>query len=183
VAEERPTDELVIPVERWRVLAGSAKFVLAFLIIPVVLATALANSGLGGVEKMLGVLAALAALGVCAYFAREELQKLSSPGLVLNTVGFEFLGRQWSWREIKRIEAVEDRFEGVSTTIIKVMMRPGFAQSPHPVPYFADTPIVVNQFRTGGEPLEGILKRWLKRYGTPAPSDPERPDEPSSASR
>jgi len=42
-------------------------------------------------------------------------------------------------------------------------------------PRWVQTPIDTQDFETGGESLEPILRRWLKRYGSASPvrADPE----------
>jgi hypothetical protein len=164
-------DELVIPGKRWRLLCSSGGYSLLALGSAGASVTSLARG-----EMLYGL--GLGLLAVCAgYFARGEVRKLLSRGLVLNANGFEFDGRQWCWSEISRIAAsVQESTFNYSRTIIELTMRPEYAKRENPV----QTPIDVANFMTGGEPLESIMRRWQKRYGTPtrqsAPSPRMNPE-------
>lgn len=168
----------MIPLRRWRALGSTLYWVALFGLMLLSFGSAFVAKGWdaklrvdGWGAAWLSVYVAFGLLWIVVTWisARRAVRILASPGLRLDDNGFEFLGERWRWNDIAAIDRVESSDgEGGKDVNIRVTPRPeNVTRSDAQV-----TGIDPRQF-DWAEPLEDVLRDWLRRYGLPSASGAE----------
>lgn len=164
-------DERIIPVSRGRTL-----FQLIVGGLFGGLGLALAGWGVLGLlqsgaswQYLVVTLIGLLTAALLGRFAPLAVRTLRSPGMRLDTTGFEFSGYRLNWADIAgfRLAATGD----LGSTHIRVLYRPGAATHRCTVLdnvgyYGPPTYISVHQFNCPDGPLIDTLIAWWQRYGS-----------------
>jgi len=172
--------ELIIPPAR---LTGFLRAVLQFgfiafglaMVCPFVIGVVNAwrqrpHPDLGG----FAIIAAMGALMVLLFGVVfvQELRALSSPGLRLTPDGYELDGRWRAWADVEEFQLVG---KAHFTSHIVVKCVPGtrlsrsekVSEALRRLGHFPPTYIARSRFKTGGRPLERILRQWWLADGYP----------------
>lgn len=167
-------DRLIIPLKSGRMLASSGYWCILATVLAAGSLLSAADKGLDSTAGKVTIAFGLLWTIVTGRLAWEAGRRLFSPGLVIDPDGFEFVGKRWRWTDIDALRMVETSDGESRSRRIYVRLRTDDPARRK----WVETPVDIQDFTTDGEPLETILRRWLKRYGSGAYVDTDVEDVP-----